>query len=74
MLQNFIKIKFKNMLQNFIKIIFCKKNLSKNLKNKCKFLVIFLMIFGVFSCGKKSPIEKPDNYSSPDFSKISDEG
>ncbi len=62
------------MLQNFIKIIFCKKNLSKkNLKNKCKFLVIFLMFFGVFSCGKKSPIEKPDNYSSPDFSKISDE-
>jgi hypothetical protein len=39
-------------------------------KLKCK----FLMIFGVFSCGKKSPIEKPDNYSSPDFSEISDEG
>lgn len=58
------------MLKNFIKNIFCKKNL----KNKCKFLVIFLMIFGIFSCGKKSPIEKPDNYSSPDFSKISDEG
>ena len=58
------------MLKNFIKNIFCKKNLN----NKCKFLVIFLMIFGVFSCGKKSPIEKPDNYSSPDFSKISDEG
>ena len=63
------------MLKNFIKNIFCKKNLSKkNLKNKCKFLMIFLVIFGAFSCGKKSPIEKPDNYSSPDFSKISDEG
>jgi len=57
------------MLKNFIKKIFGKKNL----KNKCKYLVIFLMIFGVFSCGKKSPIEKPNNYSSPDFSKISDE-
>ena len=58
------------MLKNFIKNIFCKKNYKK----KCKFLMIFLVIFGAFSCGKKSPIEKPDNYSSPDFSKISDEG
>ena len=62
------------MLKNFIKNIFCKKNLSKKNLKKCKFLLIFLMIFGVFSCGKKSPIEKPDNYSSPDFSRISDEG
>ncbi len=61
------------MFKNFIKIIFCPKIFAKNFKNKCKFLVIFLMIFGAFSCGKKSPIEKPDNYSSPDFSKISDE-
>jgi predicted small lipoprotein YifL len=61
------------MLKNFIKIIFLPNILPKNLKNKFKFLMIFLIIFGVFSCGKKSPIEKPDDYSSPDFSKISDE-
>jgi len=61
------------MLQNFIKIIFCQKILSINLKNKCKFLMIFLMIFCAFSCGKRSPIQKPENYSAPDFSKISDE-
>ena len=62
------------MLTNFIKIIFYAKIFAKNFKKKCKFLLIFLMIFSVFSCGKKSPIEKPENYSSPDFSKISDEG
>ncbi len=61
------------MFKNFMKIIFPSNTLPKNLKNKCKFLVIFLMIFAVFSCGKKSPIEKPTNYSSPDFSRISDE-
>ena len=57
------------MLKNFIKIIFGRKIF----KNKLKFLAIFLIIFSVVSCGKKSPIEKPDDYSSPDFSKISDE-
>ncbi len=61
------------MFKNFIKIIFLQNILPKNLKNKSKFLMIFLIIFGVFSCGKKSPIEKPDDYSSPDFSKVSDE-
>jgi predicted small lipoprotein YifL len=60
------------MFKNFIKIIFLPNISPKNLKNKFKFLVIFLMIFAVFSCGKKSPIEKPDDYSGPDFSKISD--
>jgi predicted small lipoprotein YifL len=65
MFKNFIKI-------IFLPIIFLPNILPKNLKNKSKFLMIFLIIFGVFSCGKKSPIEKPDDYSSPDFSKISD--
>ena len=57
------------MLKNFIKIIFGQKIF----KNKLKFLAIFLIIFSVVSCGKKSPIEKPDDYSSPDFSRVSDE-
>jgi predicted small lipoprotein YifL len=56
------------MLKNFIKIIFGRKIF----KNKLKFLAIFLIIFSVVSCGKKSPIEKPDDYSSPDFSRVSD--
>lgn len=61
------------MFKNFIKIIFLSNILPKNLKNKFKFLVIFLIIFSVFSCGKKSPIEKPDDYSGPDFSMVGDD-
>ena len=61
------------MLKNFIKIIFLKNIFQKILKNKCKFLAIFFIALSIISCGKKSPIEKPDNYSRPDFSKVSDE-
>jgi|GEM_PF-3383674 len=63
------------MLKNFTKKIFLKNvsQIQKILKNKCKFLAVFFMILSVISCGKKSPIEKPDNYSRPDLSNISDE-
>jgi predicted small lipoprotein YifL len=63
------------MLKNFTKNIFLKNvsQIQKILKNKFKFLAVFFMILSVISCGKKSPIEKPDNYSRPDLSNISDE-
>ena len=63
------------MLKNFTKNIFLKNifQIQKILKNKCKFLAIFFIILSVVSCGKKSPIEKPDNYSHPDLSNVSDE-
>ena len=57
------------MFKNFIKIVF----FQNIFKNKFKFLAIFLIFLSIISCGKKSPIEKPDNYSRPDFSRISDE-
>jgi predicted small lipoprotein YifL len=63
------------MLKNFTKKIFLKNisQIQKIFKNKFKFLAVFFMILSVISCGKKSPIEKPDNYSRPDLSNISDE-
>jgi len=63
------------MLKNFTKNIFLKNisQIQKILKNKFKFLAVFFMILSVISCGKKSPIEKPDNYSRPDLLNISDE-
>jgi predicted small lipoprotein YifL len=63
------------MLKNFTKKFFLKNilQIQKILKNKFKFLAVFFMILSVISCGKKSPIEKPDNYSRPDLSNISDE-
>jgi len=63
------------MLKNFTKNIFLKNvsQIQKILKNKLKFLAVFFMILSVISCGKKSPIEKPDNYLRPDLSNVSDE-
>jgi predicted small lipoprotein YifL len=63
------------MLKNFTKNIFLKNvsQIQKILKNKFKFLAVFFMILSVISCGKKSPIEKPDNYLRPDLSNVSDE-
>lgn len=43
------------------------------MKTKKNFLLVFLLLLGVISCGKKGALEKPADYSRPNFDMVIEE-
>ena len=43
------------------------------MKAKKSFLLVFLLLLGVISCGKKGALENPPNYARPSFSGVVEE-